>query len=309
MKYVQLGRTGLRVSRLGLGGFPFGGRHLAAGWDPWTPEGRRDAIATIRRAIERGITYFDTAPGYGDGNSEDIYGEALASRRDAVVLATKCPWKGVDAAAVATSVEASLRRLRTDRVDVMQFHGGMFEPAEVTHILEELTPALERLRERGKLRFVGFTVEEPWTARPLIASGRFDLIQLRYNLIYQGAALHALPEAQAAGMGVAVMRPLTSGILQREVRFLEPSREIAKVYELALKFVLADSRVHVANVGMRWPAEVDRNADLVEGFEPTADMAEIPRLTAGIYAAEDRERARNDSGEARSDTRRSSGRG
>src|SRR5262245_15748137 len=291
MKYVALGSTGLRVSRLGLGGFPFGGRHLAAGWDPWTPEGRRTAVATIHRAIERGIDYFDTAPSYGQGNSEEIYGQALEGRRDGVVLATKCPWKGVTAAQVVESVEASLRRLRTDRVDVMQFHGGMFEPEDVRAILEELTPALERLRAQGKVRFVGFTVEEPWTARPLIASGRFQVVQMRYNLIYQGAALHALPEAAAAGMGVAVMRPMTSGILQREVRFLEPTREIAKVYELALKFVLADSRVHVANVGMRWPEEVDRNVDLVDAFEPPIDMAEMPRLTAGIYAAEDAELA------------------
>src|SRR5918911_4979318 len=112
MKYVDLGSTGLRVSRLGLGGFPFGGRHLAAGWDPWTPAGRRDAIATIQRAIERGINYVDTAPSYGQGNSEEIYGQALAGRREAVVLATKCPWKGVDAAGVAASVETSLRRVQ-----------------------------------------------------------------------------------------------------------------------------------------------------------------------------------------------------
>ena len=63
MKYVQLGRTGLRVSRLGLGGFPFGGRQLSAGWDPWTHDGRLAAISTLRRALERGITYIDTAPG------------------------------------------------------------------------------------------------------------------------------------------------------------------------------------------------------------------------------------------------------
>jgi aryl-alcohol dehydrogenase-like predicted oxidoreductase len=292
MKYATFGRTGLRVSRIGLGGFPFGGVNRAAGWDPWSPDGRRSAIATVHRAIERGITYVDTAPSYGDGNSEEIYGEALAGRRGDVVLATKCPWKGVGRAGVRASVEASLRRLRTDHVDVLQFHGGAFEPDDVHHILDELTPELEQLRSEGKCRFIGFTVEEPWTARPLIASGRFDVVQLRYNLIYQGAALHALPEAHAAGMGIAVMRPMTSGILQREVRLLEPTREIAKVYELALKFVLADSRVHVANVGMRWPHEVDRNVDLVEAFTPPADMAEMPRLTAGIYRAEDEEAAR-----------------
>jgi aryl-alcohol dehydrogenase-like predicted oxidoreductase len=292
MKYATFGKTGLRVSRIGLGGFPFGGVNRAAGWDPWSPDGRRSAIETIHRAIERGITYVDTAPSYGNGNSEEIYGEALAGRRDDVVLATKCPWRGVGRADVRASVEASLRRLRTDHVDVLQFHGGAFEPDDVRHILEVLTPEIERLRDEGKCRFIGFTVEEPWTARPLIASGRFDVAQLRYNLIYQGAALHALPEAHHAGMGIAVMRPMTSGILQREVRLLEPTREVASVYELALKFVLADSRVHVANVGMRWPHEVDRNVDLVEAFVPPADMAEMPRLTAGIYRAEDEEAAR-----------------
>ena len=287
----DFGKTGLRVTPIGLGGYPFGGVNRAAGWDPFTPDGRGAAITTVRRALERGINYVDTAPGYGDGNSESLFGEALEGRRADVVLATKCPWN-TDAETVRRSVEASLRRLRTNWIDVLQFHGGMFSPDDVDHILHEgPLEAMRRLRDEGKVRWLGFTCEEPWTARPLIASGQFDVVQLRYNLIYQGAALHALPEAAAAEMGVVVMRPMTSGILQREVRFLEPTREIGKVYELALKFVLADSRVHVANVGMRWPEEVDRNADLVEAFEPPADMAEMPRLTAGIYRAEDEELA------------------
>jgi len=284
MQTRALGTTGVTIPAIGFGCMGLSSVYGAA--DEAT------SIQVIHRALELGVTFLDTADMYGVGRNEELVGRAIPDRRDQVVLATKCPWKGVDAAAVTASVEASLRRLRTDRVDVMQFHGGMFEPAEVAHILAELTAALERLREQGKIRFVGFTVEEPWTARPLIASGRFDVVQLRYNLIYQGAALHALPEASAAGMGVAVMRPLTSGILQREVAFLEPGREIAKVYELALKFVLADSRVHVANVGMRWPAEVGLTFDLVDAFDPPADMAEMPRLTAGIYAAEDREQGR-----------------
>ena len=249
MEYRTFGRTGLRVSRIGLGGFPFGGVNRAAGWDPWTPEGRRAALATIDRALERGVTYLDTAPGYGDGLSEEIFGQALAGRRERVVLATKCPWKGVGSAQVVASVEASLRRLRTDRIDVLQFHGGMFEPDDVRHLLDELLPALERLRDGGRVGFLGFTAEEPWTARPLIASGRFDVAQLRYNLIYQGAALHALPEARAAGLGVAVMRPMTSGILQRELRFPQPAWPTEDVYATALRFVLADSRVDAANVG------------------------------------------------------------
>src|SRR5919201_2779089 len=117
------GRTGLRVSPIGLGGFPFGGINRAASWDPFTPDGRRTAIATIHRALERGITYIDTAPSYGDGNSESIFGEALEGRRASVTLATKCAWN-VDAGAVLRSLEDSLGRLRTEYVDVLQLHGG-----------------------------------------------------------------------------------------------------------------------------------------------------------------------------------------
>jgi len=287
MKRRALGKTGLEVAPIGLGGFPFGGVNRAAGWDPFAPEGRQTAIATIHRALELGINYLDTAPGYGDGNSESIFGEALAGRRSEVVLATKCPWK-VDAEAVTRSVEASLRHLQTDWVDVVQLHGGMFEADDVEHILHRgPLDALRRARAAGKVRFLGFSCEEPWTARTLIVSGQFDVVQLRYNLIYQSGALHALNEAHNAGIGVAVMRPMTSGILQRTLRFLKPEWPAAEVYEVALKFVLSDSRVHVANVGMRWPAEVERNVALAEAFVPPFDAADLPRLTAGIYQAED----------------------
>lgn len=289
MERRTFGRTGLQVAPIALGGFPFGGVNRAADWDPFAAAGRRTAVATIHRALERGINYVDTAPCYGDGNSEEIVGEGLQGRRSEVVLATKCPWRD-DAATVARSIEDSLRRLRTDRVDVMQFHGGMFTAEDVQHILDGgPLDALRRAREQGKVRFLGFTCEEPWTARPLITSGQFDVVQLRYNLIYQSAALHALDEARDAGLGVAVMRPMTSGMLQRTLHFLKPEWSTEDVYAVALKFVLSDSRVHVANVGMRWTEEVDRNVELAEGFTPPTDLADLPRLTAGIYKAEDNE--------------------
>jgi predicted aldo/keto reductase-like oxidoreductase len=185
-------------------------------------------------------------------------------------------------------VEASLRRLRTDVIDVIQFHGGMYEPQDVEHILGEgLLDALQGLRDRGLVRFIGFTVEEPWTARPLIASGRFDVMQVRYNLIYQSAALHVLDDAKQADLGVAVMRPMTSGMFQRIAQYLAPQWSQQDIYEVALKYVLSDSRVHVANVGMRWPEEVAANVRLVESFRPAFDMAQLPRLTANIYKTDD----------------------
>jgi predicted aldo/keto reductase-like oxidoreductase len=114
------------------------------------------------------------------------------------------------------------------------------------------------------------------------------VMQVRYNLIYQAAALHVLNEARAADMGISVMRPMTSGILQRLMDEIAPEMQAAvDLYEVALKFVLADSRVDVANVGMRWPAEVEKNAALVSSFNPSFDVADLPRMTAHIYATED----------------------
>lgn len=287
---VRFGRTGLEVTRLGLGGYPFGGVNKARGWDPFTPDGRATAIRTIRVALDAGINYIDTAASYGDGNSESIIGEATQGRGDQFILATKVGYaEGTSAQDVVASVEASLRRLRTDVIDIIQFHGGMYTPPEIERILNGgLLDALLGLREKGLVRFVGFTVEEPWTARPLIASGRFDMMQIRYNLIYQSAAHHALNEARDMEMGVSVMRPVTSGIFQRLAGYIAPCwHEAHDLYEVALKFVLSDRRVHVANVGMRWPEEVKKNVALVESFRPAFDMADLPRGTAAVYQAED----------------------
>lgn len=290
---ATFGRTGLSVTRLGMGGFPFGGVNEAQGWNPFTPEGRTQAIATIRHALDQGITYFDTAPGYGDGNSERIYGEALRGVTAPCVLATKCPWAGVGAAAVVQSVEESLRRLRRECVDVVQFHGGMFSENDAHHILEGgPLEGLTRLREQGKVRFLGITCEEPFTTLPLLRSGQFDVVQLRYNLLHFQAAEHALPEAARANIGVAVMRPMTSGILQRILRDLAPEwLEARDVYEVCLRFVLSDPRVHTALVGARWTHEVDRNIRLAENFTPPLDLSAVPLRTAGIYAEEDKEAA------------------
>lgn len=286
---TRFGKTNLSVTRIALGGYPFGGVNRARDWDPFAPAGRQTAIATVHAALDAGITYIDTAPSYGDGNSESIIGEATEKRRDQFTLATKVGYRDLAAADVTASVERSLRRLRTDVIDVIQFHGGMYTDAEVSHILNDgLLDALVGLRDAGKVRFLGFTVEEPWTAQPLIASGAFDVMQVRYNLIYQAAALHVLNQAREADLGVATMRTMTSGMLQKIAQQLAPGWQDANdLYTVALQFVLSDSRVHLPIVGMRWPEEVAKNVALVENFQPSYDMAALPRLTAGIYKSED----------------------
>jgi len=291
VKKVEFGNTGMEVSRIGLGGFPFGGVNKARNWDPFSPEGRKTAIATIHKALDSGINYVDTAPGYGNGNSESLIGEVMKTRRDECFLATKLGWRGMDKDTAIKSVHNSLERLQTDYVDVIQFHGGMYTDEDYEHIFNGgPLDGLRALKEDGKVRFIGLTSEEPWTVRPFIASGEFSVIQIRYNLIYQSAALHVLDEANERGIGVVTMRSMTSGIFQRIVRFLVPEwQETHDVYQVCLKFVLSDPRVHLANIGMRWPDEVEKNVKLMEDFEPPLDVSQLPRLTAGIYKAQDAE--------------------
>src|ERR1700722_1916893 len=130
MQRITLGRTGLNVSRIALGGYPFGGVNRANGWDPWSDEGRRTAIATIHRAPDLGVNYIDTAPAYGDGNSERLIGEVMRTRRAECVLATKVRWDGLGKQAGIDSGRESLGRLNTDRIDLVQFHGGMYTTEE-----------------------------------------------------------------------------------------------------------------------------------------------------------------------------------
>jgi aryl-alcohol dehydrogenase-like predicted oxidoreductase len=279
------------VSPIAMGGAAFAYAQPSAGWDGRSEEGRRGAIATIHAALDAGINYLDTAPAYGDGHSESIVGEVMKTRRSDCVLASKV-WYELDRQGVIDSVHASLRRLNTDRIDIMQVHGRMYAPAEVEHILSGPLDALRELRAAGKIGHIGITTEEPFSVLPFLAHEEFEVYQIAYNIIYQAAARHFLIEAAKRDAGVVTMRTMTSGVFQREMSFLAPGwQQVHDLYEVSLKFVLSDSRVHAGIVGMRWPAEVARNAALVQGWQPPFDFAAMPRLTFEVYKAEDLDQA------------------
>jgi aryl-alcohol dehydrogenase-like predicted oxidoreductase len=278
MRYRTLGRTGLRVSELGIGGAQIGLRNYMEPWDPDAPTSAAQIVDLVHHAESLGYNYIDTAASYGDGRSEEVVGQALHGRRERWVLATKCDWRGT-ADEVAASVERSLHRLQTDHIDVMQFHGGDFTAAQAAQILHGgPLEALLRLRAAGKIRFLGVTAEEPVTLRPLIASGAFDVVQIRFNVLYQGAWDNILPEAAAAGLGVVVMRPATSGLLGKLLRASCPEGAAAlearcNLAELALNFVLSAPQVSVAIVGMRRRAEAEANARLSDDGARRLDQA------------------------------------
>lgn len=290
MQKRKLGRTGLEVSPIAIGGAAFTYVHRAQGWDPMTDDGRNVVYATLNAALDSGINYVDTAPAYGNGYSETLVGEVMKTRRKDCVLASKV-WYELDHAGVINSVHESLKRLQTDHIDIMQVHGRMYTPAEVDHILKGgPLDALLELREAGKIGHIGITTEEPWTVIPFLANEAFEVYQIAYNFIYQAAARHFLIEAAKVNAGVVSMRTMTSGILQREAGFLAPEWQTARdLYEVALKFVMSDSRVHAGIVGMRWPEEVQKNLQMLDGWEPSIDFATMPRLTFEVYKAEDAE--------------------
>ena len=252
-------------------------------------EGRKVKFyQTLNAALDQGINYIDTAPAYGDGHSETLVGEVMKTRRQECVLASKV-WYELDHKGVIDSAHASLKRLQADHIDILQVHGRMYSPAEAEHVLHGgPLDALLELREAGKIGHIGITTEEPWTVIPFLQHDAIEVYQIAYNISYQAAARHFLIEAAKVNAGVVTMRTMTSGIFQREASFLAPEWQSAHdLYEVALKFVLCDSRIHAGIVGMRWPAEVEQNVRFLDSSEPPVDFATMPRLTFEVYKAED----------------------
>lgn len=283
----KLGRTGLEVSPLAIGGAAFAYEHRTQGWNPLVEEGRQVVYATLNACLDRGINYVDTAPAYGNGYSETLVGEVMKTRRKDCVLASKV-WYELDHKGVIESVHDSLKRLQTDYIDILQIHGRMYTSAEVKHILTGgPLDALLELREAGKIGHIGITSEEPWTVIPFLAHESIEVYQIAYNFIYQAAARHFLIDAAKANVGVVSMRTMTSGILQREASYLAPHWSPHDLNEVALKFALSDSRLHAGIVGMRWPREVEQNVALAEQWKPPIDFATMPRLTFEVYKADD----------------------
>jgi aryl-alcohol dehydrogenase-like predicted oxidoreductase len=293
MKQRPLGATGLQVSPIAIGGAAFTYVHESSGWNPRTEEGAGVVVETLNACLDQGINYIDTAQAYGDGYSESLIGRVMKDRRDECVLASKA-WYHLDERGIEESVRGSLERLATDHIDLLQIHGRMFTADDVDHVINGgPLKALVRLREQGKIGHIGITSEEPYTVIPFLAHQDIEVYQIAYNLIYQGASRHFLLQAAEAGVGVVTMRTMTSGIFQREASLLAPEWQDAHdLYEAALKFVLSDSRVHAGIVGMRWPHEVEQNIKLITNWEPTVDFADLPRVTFGVYQAEDAQRDR-----------------
>jgi aryl-alcohol dehydrogenase-like predicted oxidoreductase len=227
MELRNLGKTGLRVSTLGFGCGNVGGLIIRG-----TPAERERAVA---RAMDLGVNYFDTAPSYGDGESERNLGQVLKALRARVQVGTKFRLDPPDLhdipGAVARSLDASLQRLGMERVDLFQLHNRI-EPARgrnalsLGDVLSEVVPAVQKLRQQGKVGFCGITaLGETRSLHQAIDAGTIDTAQVCYNLLNPsaGTAVPAGFPAQDFGgllnrtrerrVGVVVIRVLAAGAL------------------------------------------------------------------------------------------------
>jgi len=311
MDVRHLGTSGLAVSAVGLGCNNFGGRI-----------GFEESRAVVHKALDLGITLFDTADSYGNrGGSEECLGQVLGERRKEVVLATKfgLPMddaeilRGASRRYIMTAAEASLRRLRTDWIDLYQLH----TPDALTPI-EETLRALDDLIRQGKVRYAGNSnfaawqaVEAHWTGVHL-GLNRFVSCQNEYSLLKRDIEAELVPAMQACGLGLLPYFPLAGGLLTGKYRRQDPlpqgtrfarmqrhadrhltpanwtiverledfcARRGHGLLELAFSWLKARPAIASVIAGATKPEQVEQNVKAASWALTPDDLAEIDRLT------------------------------
>jgi aryl-alcohol dehydrogenase-like predicted oxidoreductase len=223
MQYKNLGKTGLKVSRITIGAMNYG-----------DPLSEADSIKIIKGAIDLGVNFIDTADGYGDGKSEEIIGKAVKDDRQAVILATKGGVivgprpndSGLSRYHIMQAVENSLKRLQTDYIDVYYAH---FPDSETPY--EETLRAMDDLVHQGKVRYIACSNYPAWmVSRTLGVSElhnlvRFECVQSVYNLLARDIEIELLPFCKSEQLGVITYNPLAGELLTGKHQFGKPPAE------------------------------------------------------------------------------------
>jgi aryl-alcohol dehydrogenase-like predicted oxidoreductase len=300
VRHRTLGRTGSRVSEIGLGAWAMGGM--------WGPLGDRTSLKALQRAMDLGVNFIDTALAYGEGHSESLIAKAFRERGERVFVATKVPPKNYEWPAqpddplskifpsdwIIRCTERSLENLQTDCLDLQQLHVW----ADAWTDQSEWYETLMRLKEEGKIRSFGVSVNdhEPDSVMRLVASGKIDTIQVIYNLFDQTPGDRLLPLCREKNVGVIARCPFDEGSLTGRLekslpfhkddwrnRYFKGDRlkeTLARVEELkflvhgeqkslaqaVLKFCLSHPAVSTVIPGMRRPEHVEENCAVSGGL-------------------------------------------
>ncbi len=298
MKYRTLGKTGYQVSEIGYGAW-------GIGKNMWVGADDRESLRALHAAVDGGLNFIDTALVYGNGHSERIVGQFVKERKERIYVATKVPPKNLrwpahgqlvetfPADHIVRSTNESLRNLGTDTIDLLQLH--VWDPSWISH--EEWHEALCRLREEGKIRHFGVSVNDhlPESAVELVRSGKIDTVQVIYNIFDQKPERELFPACREMNVGVIVRVPFDEGALTGKItpettfpkkdwrnRYFEGDRkrqvqerckkleallgeEAATLPELALRFCLHPEAVGSVIPGMRSLQHVASNLAASDG--------------------------------------------
>lgn len=303
MEQRPLGQSGVTVSVLGLGTWPMGGE-----W--WGGTDDDESIRTIHRALDLGITLFDTAEAYAAGHAEEVLGKALAGRRERAVIADKVAPNHFEPSQIEAAFDDSCRRLQTDTIDVYFLHWPNID-LPIGAAME----TLERLRASGRIRAIGvsnFTSDE---MRAASEYGRIDVLQPPYNMFWRFIEGDQLPYCQDHDVGIMAYSGLAQGLLagtltadtifpegdnrpttvlfqpgayERSLAAVETLRPIAAragltVAQLAIAWLLARPGVSTALVGARTVPEIEENVAGATGRVSAADMAEADAATRAVF--------------------------
>lgn len=276
MEQRTLGKTGLQVSRLGVGLAEIGGL---------TFEEVQKAGEVLNTALDQGITFLDTAACYG--NSEELIGRTVAHRRDDFVLASKCghvaggyEGEAWTAQTVRDSIDRSLVRMKTDVIDLMQLHSCGVDVLEKGEVIE----ALQKAQQAGKVRFIGYSGDNE-SAAWAVDSGLFATLQTSFNLVDQHARTKLFAKVKEQGMGLINKRPIANGTWGaqaspsdyaaeyfRRAGIMQQAGDLPEAPEnriwLALGFTLAHDAIDTAIVGTRNPAHMQSNIDWLNSLPP-----------------------------------------
>jgi aryl-alcohol dehydrogenase-like predicted oxidoreductase len=305
MKTVLLGNTQLEISKLGMGGAPINSKTMD----------KNDLSRTVQRAMDLGVNYFDTAPGYAD--SETFLGGVLREIKRPYVISTKLggrplPFNAQDRKSLEASFEESLRNFGRDYIDILFIHEperpGQFD--WWTDFVKVEGPVLDfarELKERGRIRYLGVGGTTAYEMAYLLRGGKFDVVltAFNYSLLWQEAAIEVIPIAKERGIGIVLGSPLQQGALARKFDAIindesyywlsKPRREqFRRLYrlvddcgiplpELAIRFTLSNPAIDCILMGAKSAAEVESNAQAIaKGVLPPDLLKKIGEIAAMV---------------------------
>jgi aryl-alcohol dehydrogenase-like predicted oxidoreductase len=322
MDHRQVGRSGLRASALSFGAGTFGGRGDLFG--AWGTTDVAEARTLIDICLEAGVTTFDTADVYSDGASEEVLGAALDGRRDEVLISTKAGLPmgdgprdaGTSRSRLVDGVDGSLRRLRTDRIDLFQLHAH-----DASTPVEEVLSTLDGLVRAGKVRYVGVSNHSGWQLMRALAVAdrhgwpRFVAHQVYYSLVGRDYEWDLMPLGAAEGVGALVWSPLAWGRLTGRIRRGEPVPAGSRLHQTArfgppvdddllydvvdeLDVISAEIGRSVPQIALNWLLTRPTVASVIVGARDAAQLKD--NLGAVGWRLDDEHIARLDAASARS---------